>query len=545
MTILRKPFGKLFFAVLTGLLLTAAWSPSLFAPLVFVGFVPLLLVLDFIFHDDKKRKGLRSFGIVFFSLLIWNIGATWWVYYSSQWGSVAAFGFNTLFMAIVFQFAYFTKKRCGATIGNIALVIYWIAFEYLHLHWELSWPWLTLGFSFASFPSWMQWYEYTGVLGGSVWVWVVNILIYNLIKNILYNRPFYWKKRTVVILAFIVIPMEVSLLIYNSFKETKAPVNVVIVQPNIDPYNEKFSGNDAEQLDKMLALAKQQVDTNTDYVVFPETALAEAIWEEFLESSPSIQTIKKFMKPFPKLNFVCGMSSQKRFKLGDTIPITARKSDATATSFIDDYNASFQIDNTGRIQLYHKSKLVPGAEMMPYPKVFSFLGRFAVELNGTASSYGTQKDRTIFNSINSKNKIGTAICYESIYGDFLSEWVRKGANLLFIITNDGWWHDTPGHIQHCAYGRLAAIEFRRSIARSANTGISCFINQRGDFILPTTYWEAAVIKANINANTDLTFYAKHGDYLGIIAAMIAVAAVLLLILGAIIKRNPAGSTTEL
>jgi apolipoprotein N-acyltransferase len=528
MNFLNKPLGKLSFALLTGLLLTLAWSPSSFAILVFIGFVPLLLVLDKIFEDDRKRKGLRHFGIVYFSLLTWNVGTTWWVYYSSDWGAVAAFVFNTLFMTIVFQFYYLTKKRWGALIGNISLVIYWIAFEYLHLSWELSWPWLTLGFSIASFPSWMQWYEFTGVLGGSAWILIANILIFNLIKAAISHQPFYWMKSTFIILVFIFVPMEISFLIYSSISETKSPVKVVIVQPNIDPYNEKFSGNDAEQLDKMLKLAATYVDTSTDYVVFPETALAEAIWEEYLNESPSFKTIKKFIKPYPKLNFVCGMSSQKKYKDGEKLSETARKDNMDSVVYYDDYNASFQIDNSGTIQIYHKSKLVPGVEKMPYPKVFGFLGKFAIDLGGTTGSYGTQKERTVFNSINEKWKVGTAICYESIYGDFLSEYMRNGASLLFIITNDGWWHDTPGYRQHCNYGRLAAIEFRRSIARSANTGTSCFINQKGDILQATKYEEATAIKGTINVNTEMTFYAKHGDYLGRLAAIIAVPALLIL-----------------
>ncbi len=537
MNFLKKPLGKVFFAILTGLLLTIGWCPSSFAPLMFIGFVPLFLVIDSIFNDSQKRKGLRHFGIVYFSLLVWNIGTTWWVYYSSDWGSIAAFGFNTLFMTIIFQFAFLTRKKWGTTIGSISLVVYWIAFEYLHLSWELSWPWLTLGFSIASFPSWMQWYEYTGVLGGSIWIMVVNILVFDLIRNILHKKPFYWKKRTVLIFVLIFLPMEISLLLFSSYTENSKPVNVVVIQPNIDPYNEKFSGNDAEQLDKMLSLAAQQVDSTTDYVVFPETALAEAIWEEFMDKSPSIQRIKDFIKPFPKLNFVCGMSSQKRFMPGEQLSETARKVDRNSDIYFDDYNASIQINNSDKIQIYHKSKLVPGVEKMPYPKIFGFLGKYAIDLGGTTGSYGIQKERTVFNSIDGKYKVGTAICYESIYGDFLSEYLRNGANLLFIITNDGWWKDSPGYKQHCNYGRLASIEFRRCIARSANTGTSCFINQKGEISQATKWWEPTVIKQTINTNADLTFYAKHGDYLGVLAACIAVPTLLILFGGLLLRRK--------
>ena len=124
--------------------------------------------------------------------------------------------------------------------------------------------------------------------------------------------------------------------------------------------------------------------------------------------------------------------------------------------------------------------------------------------------------------------MGPIICYESIYGEFVSGYVNEGAGLLFIITNDGWWGNTPGYRQHFQYARLRAIENRRSIARSANTGISGFINQRGDVLKQTPYWEDAAITETLNANSSLTFYAKNGDYLGRLSAFTGI---LLLIYG--------------
>jgi apolipoprotein N-acyltransferase len=91
--------------------------------------------------------------------------------------------------------------------------------------------------------------------------------------------------------------------------------------------------------------------------------------------------------------------------------------------------------------------------------------------------------------------------------------VRNGANMIFIITNDGWWGNTAGHRQHMLFSSVRAIETRRSIARSANTGTSCFVNQRGDVFQATRYWEPAVIRQKINANNKITFYVRYGDYI--------------------------------
>jgi apolipoprotein N-acyltransferase len=114
------------------------------------------------------------------------------------------------------------------------------------------------------------------------------------------------------------------------------------------------------------------------------------------------------------------------------------------------------------------------------------------------------------------------ICYESIYGDFVREYILNGADLIFIITNDGWWDDTPGYRQHLLYGRLRAIEMRRSIARSANTGISCFINQRGDILQKTGWWNKTAIKGTLNKNEEITFYARTGDTIGRVFSFLAV-----------------------
>jgi apolipoprotein N-acyltransferase len=164
-------------------------------------------------------------------------------------------------------------------------------------------------------------------------------------------------------------------------------------------------------------------------------------------------------------------------------------------------------------QVYHKSKLVVGVEMFPYPKVLGLLRFLNLDLGGMSGSLGMQADRTVFTSPQGV-KTGVAICYESVYGEYFTEYIRAGAGFMSIITNDGWWGDTPGHRQHFALARLRAVETRRSIARSANTGISGFIDQRGDIAYPLLNWdERWVLVHEINLNDELTFYVRHGDYI--------------------------------
>jgi apolipoprotein N-acyltransferase len=155
---------------------------------------------------------------------------------------------------------------------------------------------------------------------------------------------------------------------------------------------------------------------------------------------------------------------------------------------------------------------------MPFENQFKFLKKWIVNMGGISGTLGTQTDNMVF----SKNgtKIAVPICFESGYGEYISGFIRKGANVIFIITNDGWWKNTPGYKQHLSYSRLRAIEFRRGIARSGNTGISCFINQRGEIVKQTGWWLLTSISGTVNRNSEITFYARHGDYIARIGLLL-------------------------
>jgi apolipoprotein N-acyltransferase len=193
------------------------------------------------------------------------------------------------------------------------------------------------------------------------------------------------------------------------------------------------------------------------------------------------------------------------------MPATARLF-GNSEVYFDVFNTAIQL-NKGGLELYHKSKLVPGVERMPYPALFKPLEGLAIKLGGTFGSLGTQDKRTVFFNKDKSVGIAPVICYESIFGEFVTEYVSNGANIIFIITNDGWWHDTPGYKQHLAYARLRAIETRRQIARSANTGISCVVDEMGEIHAAQPWWKEAYIMANISPNTDKTFYVRFGDVL--------------------------------
>ncbi len=524
---------------LSGLLLSLAWPERGWTPLIFIAFVPLLWIERMYERGKGAGNHLKVFVWFYLTMAVWNGLTTWWIWNSTSVGSIVALGLNSFFMAIVWQLFYVTKRDHGPAIGYLSLPFYWLGFEYLHLNWEISWPWLTLGNVFSIRPEWVQWYEYTGVLGGSLWIIVTNIALFQISKN-LFTHSLLLKVRqanTVILSLFavllIAVPIDISYHLYDHRPDTGTPTKVAVVQPNVDPYNEKFSGTSDEQVNTFLRLASTVVDTQTEFLLGPETALPDGIWEEEIIGHPHIKKLDLFMRAYPRLNLITGVSTFHRFSKSEKPSATARKF-KDGDEYYDVYNSAILIDPADNIQIYHKSRLVPGVERMPYPRVFGFLEKFALQLGGTSGSLGTQNNRA--NLISGEGvAVAPAICYESIYGDFLSAYVRNGAQFLAIITNDGWWGNTPGYRQHMDYGRLRAVEFRKSVVRCANTGISCCINQRGDIVDQTDWWTEDARQYTILRNDTKTFYARFGDYLGFVAAFLSVSYLVFMVLRRLLR----------
>lgn len=495
-----------------GLLMAAAWPEHGWSFLAFFALVPLLWLQDHIYKNpDFFSRG----AVVLYSypgFLIWNVLTTYWIYNSTAIGSILAMAVNALLMALVFGLFHFVRKNVFFKgFGYFSLIAIWISFEYLHQDWDLTWSWLNLGNVFSSNYQWIQWYEFTGSFGGTFWVLLSNILIWHVLKYIL-NGDSKLKGiifRFVAPVLLILIPIIYSYVIYNNYKQKGETATVVVVQPDIDPYNEEYTTPVEDLLHNMLSIARTEVDENTDMVLFPESSIAYTVWEEDFMSTQIYDSMANFVEN-TGAEVIMGLSTWRKFLPNTDMDVAARPLN-NGQGFYGSYNTAAHINIYGQVDYYHKAKLVPGVERMPFPAIFKYLDKFAVDLGGATGSLGTSKTRGVFNQ--GKIRLGPIICYESIYGEFVTGYVRNGANLLGIITNDGWWGNTPGHRQHYGYARLRAIETRRDIARSANTGISGFFNQRGDDFERTEYWKPDVRKAKVHLNEEQTFYVVYGDFI--------------------------------
>ena len=514
---------------LSGLLLGLGFPGIVPAPLLmFIGFVPLLLLESEISGSEGKGKGRRVFLHSYNAFLLWNILSTWWVANTALAAGIVAMALNSLFMALVFTAFHHTKHRMPR-IAGAAFMSFWMAFEYLHLNWEITWPWLTLGNAFAQFPALVQWYEFTGVFGGSLWILAGNWLIFKAWKQ----RDDRAALRSSVLKTalWLLVPLAVSLWQYFSYKEQgDKTVQVALVQPNYEPHYEKFDIPEDVQMQRFLELSASITDSNTDYLVWPETSFGY-VETRSVESYPAVVQLRGFMAKFPQLKVIAGIDAYHIFLPGEPHSKAVRSSSSGGgTMFFEVLNAAAQFSNESEeVQLYRKSKLVPGPEILPYRRFFGIFEPVINQVQGTVEGVGTQKERTSMSS--SSARMAPVICYESIFGEFFTGYIHKGAQAAVIMTNDGWWDNSPGHRQHLWLGTLRAVETRRSIARAANTGISAFINQRGDILQPTRYNEAVAIKGTVRLNGGVTFYVRWGDLI----ARIAVFTTLLLLLNTISK----------
>ncbi|MFC7666791.1 apolipoprotein N-acyltransferase [Hymenobacter humi] len=529
-------------AVLSGLLLWGGWPPQPSAPLsllLFIGWVPYLLMERQLTRQGARKR--RVFAYTYLFLVLWNAVTTWWVSYAELTAGIAAVVLNALLMCLPLMAFRQTKKRLGNRIGYLSLPVFWIAFEQLHLTWDLTWPWLTLGNGFEAAPQWVQWYEYTGFLGGSVWVWVVNLLLFhellkripalaastrgqeNLGKNSGPDRrsiiagPAFARGPFVIPALAILLPIGLSYLIGATYQEKGPTTEVIVVQPNLDPYVEKFEGGAKfvpydEQLTRLLALSEQKLTPQTRLVMWPETALEESYWENTIESNPKIRRIREWLARHPGVALLTGITTIDSYPNKEAASETARYRDDLG--YYDVFNTgAYFADATAPIAFYHKSRLVPGVEKVP-PLLVSIVSH--IDLGGTVGSVGSQAERTVYPAHPSVPalRVAPVICYESIYGDFVAKYARNGATLLSVITNDAWWHDSPGYRRLLRLGALRCIETRRDLARSANTGFTGFINQKGEITQVEPAWVPTASRGTVHLNDEVTFYARYGELIG-------------------------------
>ena len=518
-------------SLISAMLLSISWPTYGIPFFIFFALVPLLMME----HDISKFSGIKNkgsliFGLSYICFLIWNIVTTGWLYGSKNPdGTHSLFAvavpviLNSLFYSFIFQLYHWYKNAQGTYWGLTFFVAIWMCFEKFHLSWELTWPWLNLGNVFANYPKIIQWYDTLGATGGSFWILLINVYAFYTLRIWEAGR----KRKSLIInssvlVIGIAVPMLISLVKYNNFDEKPiGSVNVLMLQPELDPYTEKYSKDSLTILNDLLTLAETNSKGQIDYYIGPETSIPGfgSISENGFGHSMLLNTVKGFLSRHPKSVFATGISSHRFYTDENEKSETAYQT--SEGMYVDSYNSAVQIIPNQKVEVYHKGKLVPGVEIFPYINVLKpLLGDAMLNLGGTTASLGVDKKRTAFGNPYNPGKLAPIICYESIYGEFVTDYVKEGANFLAIMTNDSWWGVTQGHQQLMAYARLRAIETRREIARAANSGISAHINARGDVLADTLYGDKTTLFAKVNLYEGLTFYTRAGDLLSRISVFV-------------------------
>lgn len=516
----------LLMVLLSALLLSLGWLGQS-GGFMLGALVPLLVLSEG--YSDSRGDWWRMCGWAAMTFLLWSFATIWWVWNAAPIGVIVASIVGSFYNLCGMMAYHYTSKRAPRALAYTLLVSVWLATEWAYNSAEvMTFPWLLLGHGFSNDVMAVQWYEYTGIFGGSLWVLCSNIAIFEALRTRL-------RSRIVMAAAIIIVPVIVSLSLYWNYDPSERSVQISVVQPNVPCYEEERVAADMMDPSMTLYSLVEDVPADSRFVLLPESSLA---YLPFVGSVDEANT-DRYAPVFRSLHggadsqmkIIAGASTVRYY--GDVAATdTARESDYGY--FYDLYNSALLIDAEGEVeQIYHKQKLVIGVEAIPFRRL---LKNFKVDLGGVSGQLGWGEQHMAFE--NDDAKIGPAICYEGLYGNHFAGFVREGAEAMAVISNDGWWGNTPGHKRLFDYCRLRAIETRRAIARSANTGISGFISPRGEVIGERLEWdERGVLTESIELREDITFYTMYGDWIARIATYVAALALMYYMAYRVKRRN--------
>ncbi len=508
-------------ALLSGLMLGFSFPPSQLGVLACLGLVPLLIVLG----DLESPRG--SFRYIYLSMLVFHV-------ITLNWTGGYAHG-NDPYMMIagaitmtIHPFFYFLplgfymliKKHLGGWAAITAFPFLWVGYEYSHMLSEWSFPWLTIGNSQTYDLPVMQFISFTGVLGLSFWIAVLNVIAYILYSGIASGARS-WKAvwLTLLFVGIYLVPKIHGSIILGGAPPRGDPLSrankettVGIIQSNIDPWA-KWKGSADQALDTYIHMTDSLLSSagrNTpDLILWPETAVPYYL---LLPSSrPLLSALRQNVERW-NTAILTGFPHVEYYTDSTLAPPSAKRSSLTGERY-DVYNAAAWIQpGVDTIRWYGKMKMVPLAERVPYADAFYFLDflRWGVGIGG----WQIGPDSVIFVEEKTGVRFCTMICYESTYPGFVAAFVRKGAEFIAIITIDSWWDRMSGAFQHQQYSILRAIENRRWVARCAVGGISCFIDPYGRVYDKTDLFTRTTILRTIEAKDEMTYYSLHGDQLG-------------------------------
>jgi apolipoprotein N-acyltransferase len=502
--------------ILSAGLFSLSFAPTPFGFLIYFAFIPQF--------DLFSKTGVKKGFLIGYLLgLFINIAALYWVIpYSPNkylW-LVLANAFPFALFGLIFSFLF----RISNTLALVSFPFLWTFLEYIRQLGDLAFNWLGIAYTQTYFLAFIQYAEITGHLGVVFWICLVNTLFYLLWK---YKSDL--RKKWYVVFTIMVV--FIVPLIYGQLKlgkkEKTHGISIGYIQPNIDPWEKWQNSFRDENLrvlinmtDSLLAVTAK--DHEPQIIVWPETAL-----------------------PFTLINHKKDLALIKDYVAKNKIHLVTGTLDA---SMIDNrirrYNAALFLSPLGSgHEIYRKLSLVPFEEKLPFQDFFSSLlnldindqylssGDSAVVFTMSMNPYDIQFDGgewSVLKKASDKETIAFSclICFESMFSNLVGEFFQNGAQIMFIITNDGWFGYSSQPYQHAQLAIFRAIEHRTSVIQCANNGISTFIDPYGRMYNSSQLFRASFAQMTIPIKLEDTVYDQYGDILGIICGIICLSLVL-------------------
>jgi apolipoprotein N-acyltransferase len=511
----------LILSIATAVILSISFPPFQFGVLACVGFVPFLILSDTI-----ERPG-RYFRYSYLTFFLFSLLSLYWVGGFTHGkdpylmiAGAALFLWEPLVLSLPAMVYFFVKRSVRSRYAVVTFPFIWVTMEWLYALGELAFPWLTIGNTQTYQIEKIQIADITGVYGLSLWLLIINVLVYFLIRII--QSGIKDQRRFVIASAIIVLYMAPNLYSPDEeqFKNKEGKsLTVGIVQPNIDPWS-KWEGANTflsrwAQAQHYLELIGRNINRSTDLVVLPESAILLNL-PSYHEQMSAFQSVVDSLN----VSVISGYVKIQYYE-PENAPPTSSSIKGTTLRY-DSFNSIMFVEPGQKdVQTYSKMRLVPFAERIPYADKVPFLIeplRWGVGI----SNWGLAKDSTVFIGSGFDAKFLAMVCYESIFPEFVAQFVDKGAEFLVFTTNDSWWGNTSGARQHNQYSILRAVENRRWVVRCANGGISSFVDPMGRMYDQTEMYTESFIQRTIEPLNVKTFYSVHGDWLARICASITV-----------------------
>ena len=484
------------------------WALSLTAPvLLALSFPPfnisILQIPAFIFLIQLSLLCKTKREVVFYAypaFVLWNLFSTYWLMMATIAGGLAAIFANAAIMLIpLLIIRKVFLSGIHAVPAALLSASAWVGYEFLHHRWDLAWPWLTLGNGWSNLTGAIQFISATGVFGISFWIVLSASLFYSYLDT-LNKKDLIWG-----CVLFLLFPL-LSLTSMATMNQAEGrAIEVAIVQPNSDSYV-RFGGLPTFDalLEKLLRMSGEVVTENTDVIIWPENALVTSL----TINSRYLEQIRDSLTVWDT-KLITGSGFFEFYDEENRPPVVRQTGDGRIYNV---FNAALYLQPESETEVYRKGRLVPIVERFPFVEFFQKIDYFQWINWGDLMGYGPGRTADQFDISGSKTP--ALICYDSVFPGWVNRFVNDGAGFLTIITNDGWWGDSHGHIQHFAFARLRAIEHRVWIARSANNGISGIISPDGKVQVETEYWTEDSFTFTIYHSDNRTFYSRFGDWVG-------------------------------